>query len=471
MADITKQSSSLLVCGSFTTIYRNTAQCKLKVPKKRICHLAIQNKMRFATDALKFTFLFCLITGKTTHGFAPSSSVRAIPRTSSNYRNDQNGLVETEHKSWQDRVATREMKFLLDVQQRLPESFMKPFSLMVHYSLMPSIVTPILALLAWLVSLPKAASLICFVCAQDVINQAVKWAVQRPRPRWYDSEQLLSSSESESTKTTPKSTWETDFSFPSAHTQFFSGLAFCTPLLFGKTLTFPLVLLGTLVGSIIGLTRNYLGVHWPTDTAFGFLLGGVLGMLWGRYDPYKWLLEASSPALSIGVATGTTLALLSLLMIVRRMVPPVSDRTHNQWCINVLKGQTNTNTDWPLAQLPRGSRRLRTKLSVMSTIWCTLASTAFLCPSCELPSSMILLLEESSLRLHHRFVRAIVGLTGLMGTAMLIKQSALVRYLLSSRRWKPKFTKMLWKSFAYAGVCAWTFVLTQLVTYRLLGVC
>ena len=392
-----------------------------------------------------------------------------------------------------DRLAQQEMKFLVAVQQ-MPAPIMKPLSLMVHYSLSASIVTPILAMVAWMVSLPKAASLICFVCAQDIINQAVKWTIQRPRPRWYDSTQSLRNPMENSSSSSSSKSWESDFSFPSAHTQFFSGLAFCIPLLFNVPLTLPRIIMGIVVGCVIGLTRNYLGVHWPTDTMFGLLLGGVLGVLWGTYDPYRWLLQISNPAASFGVATAMTGSLISLLMMVRKLSPSVPDQVFKKWCDNVMKQTTaatsssvdDTDVDRSKKSnnLPRVSRQLRTKLAMFSTIWCTLASTAFLCSSCTLASSSILLKEGASLASstvtmataegvqlltsQHRIVQSIVGLGGLMGTSVILKKS-LANYLVSTKRWKPIFTKLLWKTFAYAGVCAWTFLLTQLVTYKLLS--
>ena len=364
---------------------------------------------------------------------------------------------------------------------------MKPLSLMVHYSLSASIVTPILAMVAWLVSLPKGASLICFVCAQDIINQAVKWSVQRPRPRWYDTtKSLRNPMEKSSSSPSSGKSWESDFSFPSAHTQFFSGLAFCIPLLFNVSLSLPRILGGIVVGCVIGLTRNYLGVHWPTDTIFGLLLGSMLGVLWGTYDPYRWLIDLSNPVISLGVASGLTGSLLLLLMLVRKLVPSVPNHVYENWRNNVMDQTKDvaTSTDYASRSsnnLPRTSRQLRTKLAMFSTIWCTLASTALLCSSCTLPSSSILLKEGAVaasasttkaavqlLGLKHRLAQSFVGLGGLMGTSMLLKKT-FVKYLVSSNRSKPMFTKLLWKTFAYAGVCAWTFLLTQLVTYRLLS--
>ena len=84
-------------------------------------------------------------------------------------------------------------------------------SLAVHYSLLPKVITPLLALIVWLNSLPRGASIITFVCASDCLNCALKWAVQRPRPRWYAADAGL--------RVASCGAWEVDLSFPSAHTQ------------------------------------------------------------------------------------------------------------------------------------------------------------------------------------------------------------------------------------------------------------
>ena len=49
-----------------------------------------------------------------------------------------------------------------------------------------------------------------------------------------------------------------DLSFPSAHTQFFSGLAFCAAALHGSG---GWLCAAGLWGALVGLTRNYLAMH------------------------------------------------------------------------------------------------------------------------------------------------------------------------------------------------------------------
>jgi membrane-associated phospholipid phosphatase len=359
-----------------------------------------------------------------------------------------------------DMIARQELKLMKCIQQ-LPG--LRPLSLAVHYSLLPHVVTPALAMIAWLVSLPVAASLICFVCAQDMINTAIKWAVQRPRPLWYSHDTGL---------TTKHGTcsWEADFSFPSAHTQFFSGLAFCSCVLFGCNNLELGLGLACGFGSIVGITRNYLGVHWPTDTAFGLLLGGALGILWGRLDPYLWLLRQGSPLLSVGVATGLTASLALLLVLVRTLVGPVDDKTHACWCENVLSSlPPETQAMVEASSFMPCPRKLRTKIGVITTIWCTLAFTAF-CPA-HLPTAM----AEPGGCIRYRLMQTMVGLAGMGGSGVVLKK-AFVNHMptLSVRKgfsWLQSMAvKTTLKGFAYAGICAWTFLLTQLLSHRLFGI-
>jgi membrane-associated phospholipid phosphatase len=359
-----------------------------------------------------------------------------------------------------DMLARQELKLMMYIQQ-LPG--LRPLSLAVHYSLLPHVVTPALAMTAWLVSLPAAASLICFICAQDMINTAIKWAVQRPRPLWYSDQTGLVTKHG-------TCSWEADFSFPSAHTQFFSGLAFCSCVLFGcKNLELSLGL-ACGFGTLVGITRNYLGVHWPTDTAFGLFLGGALGTLWGRFDPYMWLLQQESPLISIGVATGLTASLALLLVLVRTLVGPVDDQTHARWCANVLSSLPHDEHEMERSAsfMPR-PRRLGAKIGVITTIWCTLALTAF-CPV-HLPTAM----AEPGGCIRYRLMQTMVGLAGMGGSGVVLK-SSLVNHMpkLSVRKgfsWLQSMAaKTTLKGFAYAGICAWTFLLTQLVSHRLFGI-
>ena len=202
----------------------------------------------------------------------------------------------------------------------------------------------------WLVSHHVFASLIAFACVNDLLNSAVKWAVQRPRPSWYSAGSGLAA---------PRA-WEKDLSFPSAHTQFFSGIAFCRCRC--QTQCTALVLFTLYIqlaphcvystgavglcqlplsaaaafGLITGLTRNYLGVHWCTDTLAGLALGLALGLVWGSFDPYARLARASSPLLAFSAATAVSGGLLALLVAIRRLVPARRLAVRRFWLVNAL---------------------------------------------------------------------------------------------------------------------------------------
>lgn len=72
-----------------------------------------------------------------------------------------------------------------------------------------------------------------------------------------------------------------DFSFPSGHTTIGTTVLLLAALLIASTVTRPslrslIVGLGVLAGTLIGLSRLYLGYHWATDIVGGWLLALTL---------------------------------------------------------------------------------------------------------------------------------------------------------------------------------------------------
>lgn len=137
----------------------------------------------------------------------------------------------------------------------------------------------IFGLLAWRRHFATACVLIIAVAGGAIINFGLKQLFQRPRPHFWIS------------NTEPPSS----FSFPSGH----ATMALC---LFGaltwvglKFIRQPLwrlswsILMLFLIG-VIGLSRIYLGVHYPTDIAGGYLSGSIwLVVLLSGRDIYKRL--------------------------------------------------------------------------------------------------------------------------------------------------------------------------------------
>ena len=339
--------------------------------------------------------------------------------------------------------------------QRVPG--LLPFSLGVHYSLLPKVITPALALIVWLSSFPRGASLIIFVCANDCLNTAIKWAVQRPRPRWYcpiEANGLIDSC----------GAWEVDLSFPSAHTMFFAGLAACSAALYGipHWISFAF-------GAGVGISRNYLSMHWPTDTMMGLALGGILGFVWGWADPYAFLLAKASPVLSLLAASGFTLGLLCLMVATRQLVPPVASTERTVWFANALQSLSAEEREATLAskQKQLKPRNLKSKVPMLVSVWAPLAMTGiypYVLPHVgTLPQGTAV----------SRLVQAGVGVVGLGFIAALKTFVGDLGPLFappgSKRRKFAEGRKGQLKALTYVAICAWTFLLSQMVGERLLG--
>lgn len=85
----------------------------------------------------------------------------------------------------------------------------------------------------------------------------------------------------------------TGYAFPSGHTQSFATLGIATALWVKKR---PFTALFTLLIILVGLSRLYLGVHWPTDVLGGMVLAllvSTVTYLSIRGGKAHWLLGAT----------------------------------------------------------------------------------------------------------------------------------------------------------------------------------
>jgi undecaprenyl-diphosphatase len=106
-----------------------------------------------------------------------------------------------------------------------------------------------------------------------VMNDALKSLYQRPRPTW------------EWAQIPP------EYSFPSGHTMnatvLYIAIAAVVWLLRGRRAGIAALVMAVLVVLAVGLSRIYLGVHWPTDVIGGYLAG------------IMWLLLAAAATLAV----------------------------------------------------------------------------------------------------------------------------------------------------------------------------
>ncbi len=184
------------------------------------------------------------------------------------------------------------------------------------------------------------------------LNEILKLLFHTPRPYWYSPQ-------------VKGMTAEPAFGFPSGHAQKAVGV---WGMLAAQTKRAWAWLLAIVIILMIGLSRLYLGVHFPHDVFFGWLVGGLVLWFFLRYwDP----LEAWAKKQSLGRQIGLALA-LSLLMLASAwlaVLPLQGWIMPGEWIDNITKsGQT---------QLP-APVTLDGSLSAAGTLFGLLAGFAWL---------------------------------------------------------------------------------------------
>lgn len=131
--------------------------------------------------------------------------------------------------------------------------------------------TPVIVILTaiiyWCINKKYGQKLLFTLIPNIVINTGIKEFVKAPRPIGNDGLESLRVSTA------------TGYSFPSGHTQ--TATTFWTSLIiiFRKKWIY---ILGSIMILGVGLSRLYLGVHWPIDVIFGWIFGILFTVLFSK---------------------------------------------------------------------------------------------------------------------------------------------------------------------------------------------
>jgi len=152
------------------------------------------------------------------------------------------------------------------------------------------------------------------------LNNIIKISMRGPRPYWYDA-------------AVRPVAGETSFGVPSGHSQLSVGVwgVVAAHLRRGWAWIAAAVLV-----FLIGMSRLYLGVHFPHDVLLGWLIGGLV--LWAflkLWDPVAGWLKRQSFAGQVLVALGVSLLLVVLGILVR--LPSADWAMPESWLANAVR--------------------------------------------------------------------------------------------------------------------------------------
>ncbi|HHZ18936.1 MAG TPA: phosphatase PAP2 family protein [Firmicutes bacterium] len=117
---------------------------------------------------------------------------------------------------------------------------------------------PFIAIVYWCGSRRSGARLVLAIFFSGMVNTGLKLLFMRPRPIGVEGVRSLYTGSAGGT------------SFPSGHTQQSAAFWRTLVLLYPRRLW---AWLGTLIVLLVGISRIYLGVHWPSDVLAGLVIG------------------------------------------------------------------------------------------------------------------------------------------------------------------------------------------------------
>jgi undecaprenyl-diphosphatase len=147
------------------------------------------------------------------------------------------------------------------------EEMMRDFTALGSTGVLALMVLAIAGFLAMTRKRHAALLVLVSVAGGVLISQTMKWAYARPRP-----------------DLVPHGAEVFSASFPSGHSMMaavvyltLGALLACTQA--DRTVKAYVLTVAVLLTALIGVSRIYLGVHWPTDVLAGWVLGGVWALI------------------------------------------------------------------------------------------------------------------------------------------------------------------------------------------------
>ncbi len=158
----------------------------------------------------------------------------------------------------------------------------------------------VLPILYWCINTSLGVRVAVILMFTGGINDGLKMALHGPRPYWYSSQVKALST-------------ETSFGVPSGHAQ--SSVA-VWGILASFVRKWWAWLIAILLIILCGLSRLYLGVHFPQDVLLGWIIGGLVLWLTVRFwGPVEAWVKRMGPGIQILSAFITSLILLLLPLI------------------------------------------------------------------------------------------------------------------------------------------------------------
>ena len=162
------------------------------------------------------------------------------------------------------------MNFQLNILkffQSLRNPILNAFFLILTISTEVPVVVLLTAIMYWCINKKYGQKLLFTLIPNIVINTGIKELVKEPRPIGAKGLKSL------------RTETATGYSFPSGHTQ--TATTFWTSLI----LIFKqkwIYILGSIMILGVGLSRLYLGVHWPVDVLGGWIFGIVFTVIFAK---------------------------------------------------------------------------------------------------------------------------------------------------------------------------------------------